>query len=77
MSAGASGGEGIAAVDSTIALRLAEILLAGVEKLSAAGETDFACRLAGQACVALRGADGRTARDFDGFRRRASRRLNW
>jgi len=47
VSAGASLGEEIAAVDSTITSGLAEILLAGLEKLSAAGETDFACRLAG------------------------------
>ncbi len=77
MSADASLGEEIAAVDSTIAPRLADILLAGLEKLSAAGETDFACRLAGQAYVALRDADWRTAGRFDGFLHRASRRLSW
>lgn len=77
MSADASVGGGIAAVDLTMASRLADVLLAGLERLSAAGETDFACRLAGQAYVASRDADWRTARRFDGFRRRASRRLNW
>lgn len=77
MSAAASLGEGIVAADVTMASRLADILLAGLEKLSAAGETDFACRLAGQAYVALRDADWRTARRFDGFLHRESRRLSW
>lgn len=77
MIADAGVGDEMAAAKSAIASRLAEILLAGLEKLSAAGETDFACRLAGQAYVALRDADRRTARRFDGFLHRASRRLSW
>jgi hypothetical protein len=77
VSADPSLGQGITAADSTTVSRLADILLAGLEKLSAAGETDFACRLAGQAYVASREVDCRTARRFDGFLHRASRRLTW
>jgi hypothetical protein len=45
--------------------KISQILLTSLTALAAAGETEKACRLAGQACVALRGADPVAARRFD------------
>ena len=44
---------------------LDSILLASLEALAAAGETDAACRLAGQACAALRRDDAAGWRRFN------------
>ena len=44
---------------------LDRILLASLEALAAAGETDAACRLAGQACAALRQHDAAAWRRFN------------
>lgn len=44
---------------------LDRILLASLEALAAAGETDAACRLAGQACAALRQHDAVAWRRFN------------
>jgi hypothetical protein len=44
---------------------LDRILLASLEALAAAGETDAACRLAGQACAALRQHDATAWRRFN------------
>jgi hypothetical protein len=44
---------------------LDRILLASLEALAAAGETDAACRLAGQACAALRQQDAAAWRRFN------------
>ncbi len=50
---------------SVLTRRLSEILLASVTALAGAGEVEAACCLAGQAHVALRGADPAAARRFD------------
>jgi hypothetical protein len=57
--------------------RLSEILLASVTALAAAGEVEQACRLAGQACVALRGADPAAAGRFDVLLHRLTPTLTW
>ncbi len=57
--------------------RLADILLASITALAGAGEVEAACRLAGQACAALRGADPATARRFDALLHRLAARLLW
>jgi hypothetical protein len=57
--------------------RLPEILLASISALAAAGEVENACRLAGQACVALRRADPARARRFDVLLHRLARKLTW
>lgn len=44
---------------------LDRILLTSLEALAAAGETDAACRLAGQACAALRQHDAAAWRRFN------------
>lgn len=44
---------------------LDRILLASLEALAATGETDTACRLAGQACAALRQHDATAWRRFN------------
>lgn len=45
--------------------RLIEILLSSLEALSAAGQADAACRLAGRACAALRNEDPNGWRRFN------------
>lgn len=60
-----------------LARRLSEILLKGVATLADAGDVETACRLAGQACVALRGADPVTARRFDVLLHRLTPKLTW
>src|SRR5512147_2047115 len=57
--------EGRAADLSASARRLSEILLESIAALAGAGETEAACRLAGQACVALKATDPAAARRFD------------
>jgi hypothetical protein len=58
-------------------LRISEILLASVSALAAAGEVETACRLAGQACVALRRTDPAAARRFDALLHRLTPKLAW
>jgi len=58
-------------------LRISEILLASVIALAAAGEVETACRLAGQACVALRATDPAAARRFDALLHRLTPKLTW
>jgi hypothetical protein len=62
---------------SVLTRRLSEILLASVTALAGAGEVEAACRLAGQAHVALRGADPATARRFDALLHRLTPTLQW
>lgn len=62
---------------STGARRIPEILLASITALAAAGEVENACRLAGQACVALRGTDPAAARRFDVLLHRLTPKLTW
>jgi hypothetical protein len=57
--------------------RVPEILLASVTALAAAGEVETACRLAGQACVALRATDPAAARRFDALLHRLTPKLTW
>jgi hypothetical protein len=54
---------------------LAGILLASLEALAAAGQVDEACRLAGQACAALRQSDPGTWHRFNALLHRLVRRL--
>lgn len=57
--------------------RLSEILLESVTALAGAGEVEAACRLAGQACVALRASDPTAARRFDVLLHRLTPKLTW
>jgi hypothetical protein len=57
--------------------RVPEILLASITALAAAGEVEKACRLAGQACVALRGIEPAAARRFDALLHRLAPKLPW
>lgn len=57
--------------------RIPEILLESLTALAAAGEVEKACRLAGQACVALRHANPTAARRFDVLLHRLTPKLNW
>jgi hypothetical protein len=57
--------------------RLADILLEGIAALAGAGEIEAACRLAGQACVALRADDPSAARRFDALLHRLTPKLSW
>jgi hypothetical protein len=54
-----------------------EILLASITALAAAGEVETACRLAGQACVALRGTDPAAANRFNALLHRLTPKLAW
>lgn len=66
------------AADASVRMRrLAEILLASVTALAGAGEVEAACRLAGQACVTLRGTDAAAARRFDVLLHRLTPLLPW
>jgi hypothetical protein len=62
---------------STGTRRIPEILLASITALAAAGEVENACRLAGQACVALRSTDPAAARRFDVLLHRLTPKLTW
>ncbi|MDQ2633004.1 MAG: hypothetical protein M3Y78_04635 [Pseudomonadota bacterium] len=57
--------------------RIADILLASIAALAAAGEIENACRLAGQACVALRPTDPAASRRFDVLLHRLTPKLTW
>jgi hypothetical protein len=57
--------------------RLSEILLASITALAGTGEIEAACRLAGQAYVALRRTDPVIARRFDVLLHRLSPMLKW
>lgn len=74
-------GDGQAEVDladsSGPATRLVEILVASITALAGTGEVEAACRLAGQACVALRTTDPAAARRFDVLLHRLTRTLTW
>lgn len=59
------------------ARHLADILVASLKALAEAGEIEFACRLAGQACVALRHTSPKTARRFDVLLHRLTPKLPW
>ena len=59
------------------ARRLSEILLESIGALAGAGEVETACRLAGQACVALRRTDATAARRFDVLLHRLTPKLTW
>jgi hypothetical protein len=56
---------------------LSEILLASITALATAGDVEKACRLAGQACVALRASDPAAARRFDVLLHRLTPKLTW
>ncbi|MGH9770575.1 MAG: hypothetical protein ACRD4Q_02565 [Candidatus Acidiferrales bacterium] len=62
---------------SVLTGRLSEILLASVAALAGVGEVEAACRLAGQACVALRIADPAMAHRFDALLHRLTPTLKW
>ncbi len=51
------------------------LLLDALQKLAEAGEADAACRIAGKACVILRGAAPRDERRFNALLHRLVRRL--
>jgi len=57
--------------------RLSDILLRSLKLLADTGEVEPACRLAGDACVALRKVDGRSAQRFDALLHRLSRKVPW
>lgn len=59
------------------AAALVEILVTSLDALAAAGEVEAACRLAGQACVALRHTDQASARRFDVLLHRMTPKLAW
>lgn len=63
--------------DLVLTARLSEILLASITALAGAGEVERACRLAGQACVALRNTDPAHARRFDALLHRLTPALKW
>jgi hypothetical protein len=56
---------------------LVAILLDSLKALAATGEVEAACRLAGQACVALRRTDQTAARRFDVLLHRLTPKLTW
>lgn len=64
-------------VESTSRARVPEILLASITALAATGEVEKACRLAGEACVALRSTDPAAARRFDVLLHRLTPTLTW
>lgn len=65
-----------ASVSHTIS-RLADILLASLTSLAAAGEVEATCRLAGRAYMALQDTDRKAARRFDVLLHRLIPKLNW
>lgn len=65
------------AVQATSSAPVIEILLASITALAKAGEAEKACRLAGQACVALRRTDPASARRFDVLLHRLTPTLAW
>lgn len=77
MSATASSRETGAPEKSIESARVSEILLASITALATTGEVEKACRLAGEACMALRGSDPAAARRFDVLLHRLTRKLTW
>ena len=61
----------------SLATRLVEILVASIKMLAGTGEVEAACRLAGQACVALRASDPAAAHRFDALLHKLTRTLTW
>jgi len=57
----------------TASAGLTDPLLASLEALAAAGQADAACRLAGQACAALRKDDPSSWRRFNALLHRLSK----
>jgi hypothetical protein len=57
--------------------RLPDILLRSLKLLAGAGEIEQACRLAGEACVALRKVNNPSAQRFDALLHRLSRKVPW
>lgn len=55
--------------------RLADVLLSSLETLVATGHADAACRLAGQACAALRLSNPGVWRRFNVFLHRVTSRM--
>lgn len=68
--------ETTARVDQSMS-RIVNILVSSINALAQAGEVETACRLAGQACVALRQADLKAARQFDVMLHRMTPMLRW
>jgi hypothetical protein len=60
---------------SAVSHALVGILLTSLEALAAAGKPDEACRLAGQACAALRRNDPATWRRFNALLHRLTKRV--
>lgn len=52
---------------------LTDVLLSSLDALVAAGQAEAACRLAGEACAALRGRDEAGWRRFNAFLHRAAK----
>lgn len=57
--------------------KIPDILLESLRALAGAGEVEAACRLAGRACMALRGPDPGAARRFDVLLHRLTPKLRW
>jgi hypothetical protein len=57
--------------------RLPDILLRSLKFLADTGEVEQACRLAGEACVALRKVDDRSAQRFNALLHRLSPKVPW
>lgn len=68
-----------ASPDSRLAdqTKLIDLLLASLEALAATDKVEDACRLAGQACAALRQSDQAGWRRFNSLLHRLSGRLSW
>ncbi len=60
--------------ESSVAL--IDILLSSLEALAATGQADAACRLAGEACAALRGRDPAGWQRFNVFLHRMTKHLS-
>jgi hypothetical protein len=74
---GSSPAEGVVAELGVPARVLVEILVESLYALAAAGEVEAACRLAGQACVAVRRTDQTSERRFDVLLHRLTPKLTW
>ncbi len=56
---------------------LSSLLLQSLEELAAAGNVEMACRIAGQACMALHRSDPGAEHRFNALLHRLARRLSW
>jgi hypothetical protein len=56
--------------------RLDKILLTSLQELAAAGRVETACRLAGQACAALRQSDPAAWRGFNALLHRLAKHVS-